>query len=141
RRARDLHRTAPRKDLAAQVLAADRERDVVLVRLSLVEQRESVLGPPREPGRVRGGVKQARRPRRQRRRPLVGGGRDGVGAAVIRARAGLRERGRRGIVRPDRREREVPRPAVRVTVWQRMRQRAMRRAALLGGGGAVDGGA
>src|SRR5256885_451115 len=45
------------------------------------------------------------------------------------------------VARAARREREMPRTTVRFVVGQRVRERAMRRAALLGGGGAVDGGA
>ena len=132
-------RPAPRRDLAAQVLDRDRERQVVVGGLRLDEQRDRPVGQAGEPRRVRGLVEQPGGTRRECRRALVRGARDGVGATRVGAVARLRERRSGGLVGADGGEREVPRAAVGVAVRKGSRQRSMGRPPVLGRRGSVDG--
>jgi hypothetical protein len=121
------------------VVDCERERQVVLSGHGIVQQRDRPLGLARQPRGVGGPIHQGGRLERQQGCPLVGGSRNGVGAALVGPVAGLPQRGRRSFVRADGGKRQVPGTSVGVAIRKRARERAVRGATLLGGGRAVHG--
>ena len=134
-------RAAVGRDVAGELVDLDDPGRVAAGGARLVEQRHGAVGEPGEPGRLGRLPQQPRAPLGVGREPpgaLERRRRGRVGAALAAARAGLRERRRRRVVRADRRGGEVPGAPVDVAIGQRGGERPVRLAALRGGRVGVD---